>query len=261
MTSPHSEQVLSRACENEAENAKRMRMGMEPISQPLPIVQQSAAIATSAALTIGTAATNTSMALNDKVKVEYKPEQLASLLQQAAVSTSGTPSLTMTSINNTTHQPALAAAAVAAAAANGTVLPSSVAITPASITLPQGVGLSSICGQGTGAPLLMNGNGVTTTTTAAVGTPAAAAALYRQSLQQVAAGGAAAAAGAGTAFTPPAIAVAQPIQNGQLVTMMLVPRKPCYLSDYTSVCKQSSSLTISEKEEKPASYLTAEHAL
>ena len=37
LTSPQSEQVLSRACENEAENAKRMRMGMEPVSQPMPI--------------------------------------------------------------------------------------------------------------------------------------------------------------------------------------------------------------------------------
>jgi hypothetical protein len=32
----HAEQLLARACENEAENAKRMRLGMEPISQPLP---------------------------------------------------------------------------------------------------------------------------------------------------------------------------------------------------------------------------------
>ena len=28
--------MLARACENEAENAKRMRMGMEPVSQSLP---------------------------------------------------------------------------------------------------------------------------------------------------------------------------------------------------------------------------------
>jgi hypothetical protein len=36
LTSVHAEQLLARACENEAENAKRMRLGMEPISQPLP---------------------------------------------------------------------------------------------------------------------------------------------------------------------------------------------------------------------------------
>ncbi|CAB4067869.1 Nucleolar protein 4-like,Nucleolar protein 4 [Lepeophtheirus salmonis] len=37
LTSVQAEQLLARACENEAENAKRMRMGMEPISQPMPI--------------------------------------------------------------------------------------------------------------------------------------------------------------------------------------------------------------------------------
>ena len=31
-----AEQLLARACENEAENAKRMRMGMEPVSQAQP---------------------------------------------------------------------------------------------------------------------------------------------------------------------------------------------------------------------------------
>ena len=31
-----AEQLLARACENEAENAKRMRMGIEPVSQSLP---------------------------------------------------------------------------------------------------------------------------------------------------------------------------------------------------------------------------------
>ena len=36
LTSVHAEQLLARACENEAENAKRMRLGMEPISQPPP---------------------------------------------------------------------------------------------------------------------------------------------------------------------------------------------------------------------------------
>jgi len=36
LTSVLAEQLLARACENEADNAKRMRMGMEPVSQPLP---------------------------------------------------------------------------------------------------------------------------------------------------------------------------------------------------------------------------------
>ena len=33
LTSVLAEQLLARACENEADNAKRMRMGMEPVSQ------------------------------------------------------------------------------------------------------------------------------------------------------------------------------------------------------------------------------------
>merc|ERR1712223_740080 len=36
LTSVLAEQLLARACENEADNAKRMRMGMEPVSQPMP---------------------------------------------------------------------------------------------------------------------------------------------------------------------------------------------------------------------------------
>merc|ERR1719158_1953369 len=36
LTSVHAEQLLARACENEADNAKRMRMGVEPISQSMP---------------------------------------------------------------------------------------------------------------------------------------------------------------------------------------------------------------------------------
>merc|ERR1719347_152559 len=36
LTSVLAEQLLARACENEAENAKRMRMGLEPVSQSLP---------------------------------------------------------------------------------------------------------------------------------------------------------------------------------------------------------------------------------
>jgi len=31
-----AEQILATACENESDNAKRMRLGMEPVSQPMP---------------------------------------------------------------------------------------------------------------------------------------------------------------------------------------------------------------------------------
>ena len=38
LTSVLAEQLLARACENEADNAKRMRMGMEPVSQVISAV-------------------------------------------------------------------------------------------------------------------------------------------------------------------------------------------------------------------------------
>ena len=38
LTSVLAEQLLARACENEADNAKRMRMGMEPVSQVVMMV-------------------------------------------------------------------------------------------------------------------------------------------------------------------------------------------------------------------------------
>lgn len=37
LTSVQAEQILAMACENESMNAKRMRLGLEPISQPLTI--------------------------------------------------------------------------------------------------------------------------------------------------------------------------------------------------------------------------------
>lgn len=38
LTSVQAEQILAQACENESHNAKRMRLGLEPVSQPMPII-------------------------------------------------------------------------------------------------------------------------------------------------------------------------------------------------------------------------------
>ena len=38
LTSVQAEQILASACENESHNAKRMRLGLEPVSQPMPII-------------------------------------------------------------------------------------------------------------------------------------------------------------------------------------------------------------------------------
>lgn len=39
LTSAMAEQILAQACDNENQNAKRLRLGLEPISQPLPAVR------------------------------------------------------------------------------------------------------------------------------------------------------------------------------------------------------------------------------
>ena len=38
LTSAAAEQILAQACDNENQNAKRLRLGLDPISQPLPVV-------------------------------------------------------------------------------------------------------------------------------------------------------------------------------------------------------------------------------
>ncbi|XP_073987857.1 nucleolar protein 4-like isoform X3 [Rhodnius prolixus] len=38
LTSVQAEQILAAACENESHNAKRMRLGLEPVSQPMPLI-------------------------------------------------------------------------------------------------------------------------------------------------------------------------------------------------------------------------------
>jgi hypothetical protein len=77
-----AEQMLARACENEAENAKRMRMGMEPVSQPLPVPMSYSApmdiITGMPGSGVGSPLTLT--VTMDKTKMEYKPEHLATLL-------------------------------------------------------------------------------------------------------------------------------------------------------------------------------------
>ena len=107
LTSVQAEQLLARACENESDNAKRMRMGLEPISQPMPIFTTQPnlidVLASCSSMTmtptqhlfpnmsalnpIEMKTTMTTTATNGaekQLKTEYKPEQLASLLQAAA---------------------------------------------------------------------------------------------------------------------------------------------------------------------------------
>jgi hypothetical protein len=99
LTSVQAEQLLAKACENESENAKRMRMGLEPISQPMPLFVTSStapnlvdvfsatnyATSTSSVSSMFPNMSSATPSASDKpLKTEYKPEQLASLLQAAA---------------------------------------------------------------------------------------------------------------------------------------------------------------------------------
>ena len=70
LTSVMAEQMLARACENESENAKRMKLGLEPVSQSLPSQLVS----------------SHSM---ESVASQYKAEQLVSLLAQSGAGSNG----------------------------------------------------------------------------------------------------------------------------------------------------------------------------
>ncbi|KAH9631810.1 hypothetical protein HF086_005813, partial [Spodoptera exigua] len=48
LTSVQAEHILAQACENESLNAKRMRLGLDPVSQPMPTVPTPMAIDTTA---------------------------------------------------------------------------------------------------------------------------------------------------------------------------------------------------------------------
>ena len=239
MTSVQAEQLLARACENESENAKRMRMGLEPISQPMPVIATipsivsdslSSSISTIPTYSLLQGATGSAInsaavaapstfgatAINNlsneilaaqqialaaqpggppmkQLKTEYKPEQLASLLQAAA-----SQPLTMASVTPTTggqlqqHQLLLTQSplqtlqpqAPLSIVASGT----NAAAAAAAILSPGNAGLQ--LQQGNALPILPGLNGSLTTAIPANSvvspstTMAATANLYRQTLQQ-----------------------------------------------------------------------------
>ncbi|XP_022900682.1 nucleolar protein 4 isoform X2 [Onthophagus taurus] len=53
LTSVQAEQILATACENESHNAKRMRLGLEPVSQPMPLPPGSTSTDTTAPISRG----------------------------------------------------------------------------------------------------------------------------------------------------------------------------------------------------------------
>lgn len=239
LTSVQAEQLLARACENESENAKRMRMGLEPISQPMPVITTtlpsigseslSSAVSTmptysllqgttgasvnpvaTAPSTFGTIAINNlsnellaaqQIALATQpgapplkqLKTEYKPEQLASLLQAAASQPLTMASITPATVGQPQQQqllltqsplPPLQTQPPLSIVASGT----NAAAAAAAILSPSNGGLQ--LQPGNALPILpgLNGSlGTALPTSTAVSpstTMAATANLYRQTLQQ-----------------------------------------------------------------------------
>ncbi|XP_045462255.1 nucleolar protein 4 isoform X3 [Harmonia axyridis] len=68
LTSVQAEQILATACENESHNAKRMRLGLEPVSQPMPILPGTQPTDTTAPINRGL-----DFSSSNSVKLEVEP--------------------------------------------------------------------------------------------------------------------------------------------------------------------------------------------
>ncbi|XP_023311290.1 nucleolar protein 4-like isoform X3 [Anoplophora glabripennis] len=87
LTSVQAEQILATACENESHNAKRMRLGLEPVSQPMPILP-------------GTQPTDTTAAINRGLDFSSStPVKLESDAVPSPFPSSTTPSSTSNSVS------------------------------------------------------------------------------------------------------------------------------------------------------------------
>lgn len=80
LTSVQAEQLLAMACENESMNAKRMRIGLDPISQAIPQQQQSSAVTSAGSvllsgIPVDTSANSITYPLNFKSTLESESTQ------------------------------------------------------------------------------------------------------------------------------------------------------------------------------------------
>lgn len=92
LTSVQAEQILATACENESHNAKRMRLGLEPVSQPMPLlpVGTTSVVDTTAPINATTAGTMISSAAG------------SAQLSNRGLDFSGTPPVKMEGISTVT---------------------------------------------------------------------------------------------------------------------------------------------------------------
>lgn len=100
LTSVQAEQILATACENESHNAKRMRLGLEPVSQPMPILPGAQPTDTTAPINRGIDFSN-----NTPVKIEVDSVS-------TAFPSSTTPSSTPNSVSKMSLTPDLKTSAM-----------------------------------------------------------------------------------------------------------------------------------------------------
>ncbi|KAL3287116.1 hypothetical protein HHI36_001597, partial [Cryptolaemus montrouzieri] len=87
LTSVQAEQILATACENESHNAKRMRLGLEPVSQPMPIL-------TGAQPTDTTASINRGLDFSSNNPVKLEADAIANVFSSSSTTTSTPNSIT-----------------------------------------------------------------------------------------------------------------------------------------------------------------------
>ncbi|XP_008196033.1 nucleolar protein 4 isoform X1 [Tribolium castaneum] len=121
LTSVQAEQILATACENESHNAKRMRLGLEPVSQPMPILPGAQPTDTTAPINRGIDFSN-----NTPVKIEVDSVS-------TAFPSSTTPSSTPNSVSKLSLTPDLKTSAMSVSNALGA-------------TAMNGIGISSTAG-------------------------------------------------------------------------------------------------------------------
>ncbi|PSN37028.1 hypothetical protein C0J52_26646 [Blattella germanica] len=111
LTSVQAEQILAQACENESHNAKRMRLGLEPVSQPLPLLPSSTVSTdsrpasmdhySSPVVVSSDAATKPALSTTINATIKSEPPSLHSVETGLSLSPAFNPAATAKSVNTT----------------------------------------------------------------------------------------------------------------------------------------------------------------
>ncbi|KAJ3636688.1 hypothetical protein MTP99_000207 [Tenebrio molitor] len=133
LTSVQAEQILATACENESHNAKRMRLGLEPVSQPMPILPGAQPTDTTAPINRGIDFSN-----NTPVKIEVDSVSTAfpSSTTPSTTPNSVSKGLSLTPDLKTSAMSVSNAAALGATAMNGIGISSTAGSAPTAMYRP-----------------------------------------------------------------------------------------------------------------------------